>query len=153
MRTRLILQLLAGLVSVTALVLLFLASVRRPEPQQHDVHAVCGSCHLFPAPDLLPRPVWRAQIEHMAFLADTLPSGSPDLDFDVDGFVAWYESRAPERLPMERAITRDELGPLRFDFRAIRLGRGSGPGVATVGRVGPLLAVPNMARGSIHLLS
>jgi hypothetical protein len=89
----------------------------------------------------------------MAVLADSLLAGSTLSDFDVEGFVAWYESRAPEQLPMEHAITRDEPGPLRFDHRSIRLGRASGSGVATVGRVGPLLAVPNMALGSIHLLS
>ena len=153
MKARRILQLLAGLVFIATLILL-LRAVRRPEPLQHDrVHAVCSSCHLFPAPDLLPRSVWRAQIEHMAFLADPLPAGSRVFDFDVEGFVAWYESRAPERLAMERAITRVEPAPLRFDRRSIRLGRASGSGVATVGRVGPHLAVPNMALGSIHLLS
>ena len=112
--------------------------LRRPEPPEQDdrVRAVCGSCHLFPAPELLPRSVWRTQIEHMAFLTDSLPAGSPVFEFDVEGFVAWYESRAPERLLMERAITRAGPGPLRFDRRSIRLGRASGPGVATVGRVG-----------------
>ncbi len=150
MQARRLIQLLAGLVFIATLVLL----VRRPEPQQHDrVRAVCSGCHLFPAPDLLPRSVWRAQIEHMALLADSLPAGSTVFDFDVEGFIAWYESRAPKRLPMERAITRVEATPLRFDRRSIRLGDASGPGVATVGRVGPHLAVPNMALGSIHLFS
>ncbi len=153
MQARRLIQLLAGLVFIATLVLL-LPLVRRPEPQPHDrVRAVCSGCHLFPAPDLLPRSVWRAQIEHMALLADSLPAGSTVFDFDVEGFIAWYESRAPKRLPMERAITRVEATPLRFDRRSIRLGDASGPGVATVGRVGPHLAVPNMALGSIHLLS
>ncbi len=153
MQARRLIQLLAGLVFIATLVLL-LPLVRRPEPQPNDrVRAVCSGCHLFPAPDLLPRSVWRAQIEQMALLADSLPAGSTVFDFDVEGFVAWYESRAPERLAMERAITRVEAAPLRFDRRSIRLGRASGPGVATVGRVGPHLVVPNMALGSIHLLS
>ena len=92
----------------------------------------------------------------MAFLMDS-QAGSPTVfDFDVEGFIAWYESRAPERLLMEKAITSVNSGksaPLQFDFRSLRLGRESGPGVATVGRLGSLLAVPNMAFGSIHLLS
>ena len=120
------------------------------------MYAVCGSCHLFADPVVLPRSAWRHQIEHMAFLVDYLGwdrSELRDLDFDVDGFVAWFESRAPERLPMEHPITRDEPAPLLFERRSIWLGRDSGPGVATVGRVGRLLAVPNMARGSLHLLS
>jgi len=153
MKARRMLQLLAGLALIAAIVLL-IPSVRRPEPPQRDrVEAACSSCHPFPAPDLLPRSVWRTQIEQMASLVDSLPAGSTVSDFDVEGVVAWYESRAPERLPMERAITRDEPGPLRFERRSIGLGRASGPGVATVGRVGSLLAVPNMALGSIHLLS
>jgi hypothetical protein len=115
------------------------------------VRQVCTGCHLFPDPSVLPRPVWRAQIEHMAFLGEYLAAGGTP--FDVDSFVAWYEDRAPEELPMESAITRDEPAPLHLDFRAIGLGRESGPGVATVGNVGSVLAVPNMARGSVHLLS
>jgi hypothetical protein len=92
----------------------------------------------------------------MASLVDSLPAGSAGStvsDFDVEGVVAWYEGRAPELLPMEPAITHASPAPLRFEFRSIGLGRESGPGVATVGRVGPLLAVPNMALGSVHLLS
>jgi hypothetical protein len=128
-------------------------------PQEAMVRATCSGCHLFPAPGLLPRGVWRAQIEHMAVLAATLPQGwslpqGQSLpDFDVEAFVTWYESRAPEQLERERPITRAGPAPLRFERRSVRLGRESGPGVSTVSLVGDLLAVPNMARGSIHLLS
>jgi hypothetical protein len=159
MTGRRIFLLLAALLFIATLVFIATFALlsphdRRPEPQQDDhVHAVCSRCHLFPTPDLLPRSVWRVQIEHMALLANSLPAGSTVRDFDVEGFVAWYESRAPEQLPMEQPITRDEPGPLRFDRRSVRLGRASGSGAATVGRVGKLLAVPNMALGSIHLLS
>jgi hypothetical protein len=153
MKARRILLLVAAFAGIVTLVLL-LPSDREPELQQHErVQVVCSSCHLFPAPELLPRPVWRAQVEHMALLVDTLPAGSSVPDFDVEDFIGWYESRAPERLSMERAITRAEPAPLRFDRRSIRLGRASGPGVASVGRVGSQLAVANMALGSIHLLS
>jgi len=54
---------------------------------------------------------------------------------------------------MEPPITSNEPAPLVFERRSIRLGRESGPGVATVGWTGTQLAVPNMARGSLHLLS
>ena len=160
MKTRWILLLLAGL-GIATFVVLGLEREPGPvgrtaHPDDASVHAVCGRCHLFPAPAVLPRSAWRTQIEHMAFLVDYLAPASEDLgdaDFDVDDFVAWFESRAPEKLPMQRPITRDEPAPLRFERLSIRLGRESGPGVATVGRVGPLLAVANMARGSVHLLS
>jgi hypothetical protein len=158
MKARRILLLLAGLAGIAALVLL-LPFVRKPEPpQREDVQRICSSCHLFPTPEILPRAVWRAQIEHMtsfvdSLLADSLPADSEVFDFDVEGIIAWYESRAPERLLMEPPITRDEPAPLRFERRSIRLGRESGSGVASVGRVGSQLAVPNMALGSVHLLS
>ena len=153
MGARRILLLLVGLACIATLVLL-LPSFRRPEPPQDDrVHTVCSRCHSFPEPGLLPRPVWRKQIQHMAFVVKSLSPGSTVFDFDVEGFIDWYESRAPESLPMERAISRRESAPIRFERQAIKLGRESGPGVATVGRIGSLLAVPNMSLGSIHLFS
>jgi len=129
-------------------------SVFEPEPPTDEhVRVVCSGCHLFPTPEILPREVWRAQIERMAAIAEYRPAGADSIDFDVESFISWYEGRAPERFPMERAITRDEASPLRFTRRSVGLGRESGPGVSTVGRVGSLLAVPNMATGSVHLLA
>ncbi len=157
MKTHRMLPILAGLAGVTLLVVFLLPRAPTP-PSDATVHSVCGRCHLFPPPDSLPRSAWRTQIEHMAFLADTLPTDSAPLDsdasasWDVEGFVAWYESRAPERFRPEPAITRVEP-PILFERRSIRLGRASGPGVSTVLRFGRLLAVPNMAHGSVHLLS
>jgi hypothetical protein len=142
--------------TLAATALMFLLAACGPElPENEDerVRVVCSSCHVFPAPGVLPRSVWRTQIEQMALLVDTLPAGAAVAHFDVEAFVAWYESRAPDRLLMEQPITRAERPPLRFAFRAIRLGKSSGSGVATVSRVGSRLAVPNMSMGSIHLLS
>jgi hypothetical protein len=153
MKARLIFQGVAGLAFI-AMIALALSSIREPEPaKDEDVRAVCSSCHLFPSPDLLPREVWRAQIEQMASLLASDPARSGQISFDVEGFIAWYESRAPERLLMERPITPADPAPLEFDFRAVGLGRASGSGVATIGRVGERLAIPNMAIGSIHLLA
>lgn len=156
MKTRRILLVLAGL-GIATFVVLHLGLEPHPDqradPEDAAVHGVCSSCHLFPSPTVLPRTAWRAQIEHMAFITDYVPSNLADLAFEVDDVVAWFESRAPEELPMQRPITRDEPAPLRFERRSIRLGRESGPGVATVGRIGSLLSVPNMARGSLHVLS
>jgi hypothetical protein len=141
---------------LVAIASLLWRSTRQPEPPENEdehVRIVCGSCHALPTPDLLPRAVWRTQIELMALLVDTLPAGASVPKFDVEAFVAWFESRAPERLLMEQPITRPGPPPLHFEFSAIRLGRASGPGVSTVARVGSRLAVPNMFMGSIHLLS
>jgi len=156
MKTRSILLLLAGFGIATFVVFTLGRDARlgrMSQPEDATVHAVCGGCHLFPSPSVLPRSAWRAQIEHMSFLVSDLASEISSPDFDVEGFVAWFEGRAPEQLRMEHPITRDEPAPLLFERRSIRLGRESGPGVATVGAIGSLLAVPNMALGSIHLLS
>ena len=132
-----------------------------PADLDERVRVECSRCHAFAPPDVLPREVWRKQIEHMAFLSEYVPAGGPQAGLDVDAIVAWYEARAPERLPFERAQTRDEPGPLRFQRRGVLLGEGGGPGVATVTPVGPELvpglaprvAAPNMANGSVHLFS
>jgi hypothetical protein len=124
------------------------------------VRAACSRCHAFPPPDILPRETWRGQIEHMAKLVDYLAEPPPQA-IAVEQAVAWYEARAPERLPDQVRETRPEPGPLRFRRRGILLGEGSGPGVATVARVSasvapelaPVIAAPNMANGSLHLFS
>jgi hypothetical protein len=129
---------------------------------EEAVRAACSACHAFPPPDVLPRSAWRRQIEHMSFLRDYLPEEAAGSDaFPIEAVVAWYEARAPESLPFERALTRDEPSPLEFERRTVRLGPGSGPGVATVARLDPELfphlrpqiAVPNMSSGSLHLFS
>ena len=72
-----------------------------------------------------------------------IETGSGSTDFDSEAFISWYEARSPEGMPVERAITRDDPGPVRFTRRSVGLGRESGPGVSTVERIGSLLAVPN----------
>jgi hypothetical protein len=99
----------------------------------------------------------------MAFLIDYVPAASsdPEVAFAVEEVVAWYEARAPERLPVEMALARREPPPLRFRRRFAHLGPESGPGVGTVRRIEadllgdghPLLAAPNMMTGSVHLFS
>ena len=124
-----------------------------PDLEEATVQTVCGSCHAFPDPSVLPRWSWRAQIERMAVLVDYVPSTTDVPHFDVEDYVTWYESRAPEHQLMEQPITPNEPGPLRFGRRSMRLGQASGPGVATVSKVEAGLAVANMALGSVHLLS
>jgi hypothetical protein len=127
-----------------------------------DVAAACSTCHAPAPPGILPRSSWRGVIEHMAVLgADPDPATGPNVAIDVEAFVAWYEARAPEALPERRMQSREGPSPLRFRRRAVLLGPGSGPGVATVERVpadvapdlAPSLAATNMASGNVHLFS
>jgi hypothetical protein len=128
-----------------------------------EVHSACSQCHAFPPPDILPRASWRAQIAYMDWLEGYLPkqrTGSL-AHYPSGEIAAWYESRAPEQLPIEASLTRNEAPPLRFRRKFVGLGRASGPGAATVARLDtrldpgdrPLLAVANMLTGSVHLLS
>jgi hypothetical protein len=125
------------------------------------VITACSRCHTFPPPDVLPRETWRSQIEHMGKLAGYMTDPAPQPLEVVEQAIAWYEARAPERLPDQVLQTRPGPGPLRFVRRGILLGPGSGPGVATVARVdasvapdrAPRIAAPNMATGSLHVFS
>src|SRR5262245_9803304 len=103
--------LLMGSAAVALLAAIALAWWRRaPEPAgDEQVRAACSGCHAFPPPDVLPRFAWRKQIEQMAFLSSYLPPdrGGSSATFPVDAIVAWYEARAPERLPFEPSLTRD----------------------------------------------
>jgi hypothetical protein len=96
----------------------------------------------------------------MAELVEYLPPpGGAARPFSVDEVVEWYEGRAPERLPVEMALTRDEPSPLRFRRQLVHLGPESGPGIATVQRleIGPqarsFLAASDMTNGGVHLFS
>ncbi|MHC4165109.1 MAG: FG-GAP repeat domain-containing protein, partial [Planctomycetota bacterium] len=125
------------------------------------VRATCGNCHPFPTPDILPRSAWRDMIQHMASLRRVLRERSFSRGFSLDEVAEWYESRALDELPVEFRLSRDEPGPLRFSRRMIPLGPDSGPGIATVQRLGSglipdidyVLALPNMANGSIHFFN
>ena len=106
MKTRWILLLLAGL-GIATFVVLGLEREPGPvgrtaHPDDASVHAVCGRCHLFPAPTVLPRSAWRTQIEHMAFLVvayeewavaeigkgiDAADRGAVVADTDVEAWV------------------------------------------------------------------
>jgi len=127
-----------------------------------EVATACGACHAVAPPDILPRRFWPGVVERMAvFGVDPDPATGPSVAIDVEAVTAWYESQAPEALPERVVQSRDGPSPLVFRRRAILLGPGSGPGVATVERVpatlvpdlAPVLAATNMAEGSIHVFS
>src|SRR3990172_12536118 len=122
--------LVLGSTSLAGLALALALLWRPPEPPiDEQVRVACSGCHAFPTPDLLPRSAWRQQIEHMSFLVEYVPEQGGER-FPVEDIVAWYEARAPESLPFEKALTRDEPGPLRFRRRRVLLGPKGGPGIA-----------------------
>ncbi len=102
------------------------------------VQSACGTCHLFPPPDILPREMWPAQITRMADMKSKMP---PDFEVAVLAFSKreiseWYQARTPEIFQLKAQLTRTAPGPIRFKRRAFGLGRGGSADVATVVRLG-----------------
>ena len=168
MARRSVVLLAVALASVTAISLALLKRGPQPEPTPEaatvadaEVRAACGTCHAFPDPEILPADTWRRVIEQMAYLSTYLRESIYATGFAIDEMATWYELRAPQQLPVEMRLTREEPSPVRFRRRFIGLGSDSGPGIATVERLAanllsgasPMLTAPNMANGSIHLFS
>ncbi|HEY5657659.1 MAG TPA: VCBS repeat-containing protein [Myxococcota bacterium] len=125
------------------------------------VRAACSTCHPFPPPDILPRSLWRVVIGDMVAAKARVAPRSFSMGFSVEEASAWYESQAPEKLPLAYTLTRRESGPLRFRRRQVRMGPDSEAGIATVQPVDAsvvpgadlVLAAPNMTTGGIHLIT
>ena len=75
---------------------------------ERQARAVCGSCHAYPPPDILPRDSWRDEFVRMMFIREgrTPPIGPPgivnrsvQLPPDMEQVLPFYLSHAPERLP------------------------------------------------------
>ena len=66
------------------------------EPSSAAVRAACAACHVFPAPDMLPRDYWPTAIRGMFQIAERR---SVTIPVSLDRALAWYVLQAPERLP------------------------------------------------------
>jgi hypothetical protein len=74
---------------------------------EQQARLVCGTCHAFPPPDILPRQVWRDEFVRMMFIRENRlpPLGPPEtvnrtiaLPPDMEQALPYFLSRAPERL-------------------------------------------------------
>jgi hypothetical protein len=83
------------------------------EPQ---VRAFCGGCHATPRPDSYPRAAWYEEVRRgYDFYHE---SGRLDLQPPVQAaVVAWYQERAPEKLPL--AVTPSTPSPIRFRVESL----------------------------------
>lgn len=75
------------------------------ETEEALVQRACAGCHAVPAPDVLPRGSWKTVLYEMAGMIMGnvgAPRGAPPVpfDFDIERVVRFYETRAPEALPI-----------------------------------------------------
>ncbi len=77
---------------------------------EDEARVVCGTtCHLFPAPDILPRYAWRDEIARMALIRDNKPEPRGPrgvagrmmvLPPDMERVLRYYLAKSPETLPV-----------------------------------------------------
>ena len=109
---------------------------------EQEARKVCGACHAYPPPDILPRDVWRSEFVRMHFIRENRlpPLGPPDsvyrtiqLPPDMDQVLPFYTSRAPERLAAPAAWPPADESPLRFTRRTLTMpGMPGSPAVSHV---------------------
>jgi hypothetical protein len=84
------------------------ASAPQSPDLERQARAVCGTCHAYPPPDLLPRDSWRDEIVLMKFIREGRlpPLGPPGIALrnvqlppDFESVLPFYLAAAPSRLP------------------------------------------------------
>src|SRR6058998_3832020 len=90
-----------------------------PQGDEKQARAVCGVCHAFPQPDILPRHAWRDEFVRMMFirLKRLPPLGPPSavqLPADMERVLPFYLSHAPEHLPAPEAWPDPSESPIQF---------------------------------------
>jgi hypothetical protein len=84
---------------------------------------ICGGCHAFPPPEILPRRAWRDELVRMMFIRENRlpPIGPPEkvystiqLPADMQRLLPFFTSRAPERLSAPEPWPDVSGSPVRF---------------------------------------
>jgi hypothetical protein len=98
------------------------------QADEEQARAVCGGCHAFPPPDILPKHAWRDEFVRMKFIRENRlpPIGPPQrvyatipLPPDMEQVLSFYTSRATERLDAPELWPEPGTSPLRFDRRPV----------------------------------
>lgn len=93
------------------------------------VRTACSACHVYPAPELLPKHEWRKEVEQaFEFIAaaENMPPEIPPLE----QVVQFYETHAPDEIPLPALTPESPMrpniafmprihGPVRTDDRAM----------------------------------
>ena len=108
----------------------FAAKPAAQDDAERQARATCGGCHAFPPPDILRRDDWRVEIERMQFIREkrTPPPGPPrpgtppvQLQPDMQAALAFYTSRAPDRLPPPDPWPAVSESPITFTSRSLTM--------------------------------
>jgi hypothetical protein len=96
--------------------------------QEKQARIVCGGCHAFPPPEILPQRAWRDEFVRMLFIRENRlpPIGPPDTVYrtvqlppDMEQVLPFYTSRAPERLPAPEPWPEVSESPVRFERTSV----------------------------------
>jgi FG-GAP-like repeat len=87
------------------------------EESEGRVRATCGSCHVFPLPDLLPRNYWPVTVRGMYQIAERR---GIEMFVSQDRALGWYIFQAPERLPPAPGRTDAGPGPVAWTLEEWR---------------------------------
>jgi hypothetical protein len=97
---------------------------------EKQARVLCGTCHAFAPPEILPRDAWRDEFVRMHFIRENRlpPPGPPDkvlrgvkLPPDMEAVLPYYTSRAPERLPLPEPWPGPIESPVRFERRGMTM--------------------------------
>ena len=146
----------------------FQAATPRAVPRTADLdderhaRAICGKCHAFPPPDILPRSQWRDEFVRMKFIREQKPEprATPEqlrqiqLPDDMEKALPFYIKHAPEQLPPPEPWPDPAESPVKFTNRKLSVPQvTAAPAVSNVrlidldGDGGLDLLVAEMAQG------
>ncbi len=86
------------------------------------IREFCSVCHRFPAPEILPRERWPAEIRLMYELYAEKIGGDVESAPPMEAAIAHYTERAPDRLPPCPSSAGAPAGSVSFRRTPIRLG-------------------------------
>jgi hypothetical protein len=112
------------------------------QTEEQQARVVCGVCHAFPPPDILPRGAWRDEFVRMKFIREGRlpPVGPPSkvyaavpLPADMERVLPFYLSRAPEHLAAPETWPDPSESPVRFSKHSLAVpGMPGTPAVSNV---------------------
>lgn len=124
---------------------------------EKQIRTFCSACHAFTPPEILPRAVWKGEVEKMYELAGTLGVELAVIP-DLASTVEYFRQRAPETIPFPPSYGHLGPGPLRLQKSGFRPSRAvSSPAISYVKFIGTAddprrdLLVCDMRSGGILL--